>query len=231
MKPNQERQGTFWRPQCYDPREQYAVVWRKLPHWSQVGTVCFITWRTWDSMPAVVVRDWQAQRDAWLRQNGVDPAVPGWEAVVQNWPMQRICEFRKFLSDRWGEHLDALHGECVLRWADCSRIVADSLRHFDEDRYSLCDYVVMPNHVHLLAAFANEEAMLAQCESWKRFMARRINEVLGRSGRFWAQDAFDHLVRSLDEFERLRRYIAENPQSARLKEGEYLHYSKKLRGD
>ncbi len=229
MKPNLERQETFWQPQCYDPREQYAVVWRKLPHWSQAGTVCFITWRTWDSMPAAVVRDWQAQRDTWLRQNGVDPAVPGWKAVVQNWPMQRIREFRKFLSDRWSEHLDALHGECVLRRPDCSRLVADSLRHFDEDRYSLCDYVVMPNHVHVLAAFADEEAMLAQCESWKRYTARRINEALGRNGRFWAQDAFDHLVRSPDEFERLRRYIAENPQSARLKAGEYLHYSKSQR--
>jgi putative transposase len=174
-------------------------------------------------MPATVVRDWQAQRSAWLRQNGVDVAVPGWETVVQNWPMQRIREFRKFLSDRWSEHLDALHGKCVLRRADCSRIV-DSLRHFDEDRYSLCDYVVMPNHVHVLAAFADEDAMLAQCESWKRFTGRRINEVLGSSGRFWAQDAFDHLVRSPEEFERLRCYIAENPHSAHLEPGEYLHY-------
>jgi type I restriction enzyme R subunit len=177
-------------------------------------------------MPAAVIRDWQAQRDVWLRRHGVDPAVPGWETVVQNWPIERVREFRRFVCNRWSEHLDRLHGECVLRRADCSRIVSESLRHFDEERYSLCDYVVMPNHVHLLAAFADDEAMLTQCESWKRFTARQINGVLGRRGRFWAQDAFDHLVRSPDEFERFRRYIAENPQSAGIKQGEYLHYSK-----
>jgi type I restriction enzyme R subunit len=179
-------------------------------------------------MPAAVIRDWQAERDVWLRRHGIDPAVPGWETLVQNWPIQRVREFQRFVSDRWSAHLDCLHGKCVLRRANCSRIVGESLRHFDEDRYSLCDYVVMPNHVHLLAAFADDEATLAQCESWKHFMAREINGVLGKKGRFWAQDAFDHLVRSPDEFERLRRYIAGNPQSAGLELGEYAHYSKRL---
>ena len=32
---NQEIQEAFWQPQCYDPREQYTVVLRKLPHWSR----------------------------------------------------------------------------------------------------------------------------------------------------------------------------------------------------
>jgi putative transposase len=228
MKPKRESQQTFWQPQCYDPREEYTVVWRKLPHWVQAGTVSFVTWRTWDSMPTTVIRGWQAERDAWLRRHGIDPAMPGWEALVQNWPIQRVREFQRFLSDRWGKHLDCLHGECALRLADCHGIVAESLRHFDEDRYRLCDYVVMPNHVHLLAAFADDEAMLAQCESWKHYTARQINRILGRTGRFWEQDAFDHLVRSPDEFERLRRYIAENPRSAGLKPGEYVHYSKEL---
>ena len=84
----------------------------------------------------------------------------------------------------------------------------------------------MPNHVHVLAAFPTEEAMLAQCESWKHYMARQINGVLGRKGRFWEQDAFDHLVRSPDEFDRLRRYIADNPRCASLRAGDCLHYRK-----
>ena len=127
--------------------------------------------------------------------------------------MQRIREFRKFLSDRWSEHLDALHGECVLRRPDCSRLVADSLRHFDEDRYSLCDYVVMPNHVHVLAAFADEEAMLSQCESWKRYR--------GGSTKPWEEtDAFGPKTPSTISCVRPTNlndcalYIAENPQSA-----------------
>ena len=50
----------------------------------------------------------------------------------------------------------------------------NSLQHFDGDRYLLTDAVVMPNHVHLLAGFPTEEAMLAQCTSWKHFTAVAI---------------------------------------------------------
>ena len=86
----------------------------------------------------------------------------------------------------------------------------------------------MPNHVHVLAAFPDEESMLKQCESWKHFTAMQINRQLGRKGRFWQQDGFDHLVRSERQFEHLRRYIAENPTRAGLQPGEYLHESKEL---
>jgi REP-associated tyrosine transposase len=55
-----------------------------------------------------------------------------------------------------------------------------------------------------------------------------LNRELGSSGRFWQQDGFDHLVRSVEQFEALRRYIAANPKKARLQKGEFLHYSKDL---
>jgi putative transposase len=105
-------------------------------------------------------------------------------------------------------------------------MVATSVQHFDGDRYDLSDFVVMPNHVHLLVAFSDEESMLKQCESWKHFTATRINRALGRRGRFWQQDGFDHLVRSEEHLQYLRRYIAENPVRARLQPGEYIHESK-----
>src|SRR5262249_17483723 len=107
-------------------------------------------------------------------------------------------------------------------------LVATSLHHFDGERYVLLDFVVMPNHVHILVSFPDEEAMLAQCESWKHFTATQINRRLKQRGRFWQQDAFDHLVRSGEQFEYLRCYIAENPKKAGLRSGEYAHYSKQL---
>jgi type I restriction enzyme R subunit len=179
-------------------------------------------------MPAAVVHQWLAARDEWLRRHGVDPSRPDWESLLKDWPSTRRQAFHRFVSDRWGEHLDELHGSCPLRRAEFAGIIDESLRHFDGDRYCLSDFVVMPNHVHLLVAFATEEAMLGQCESWKHYAARKINRALGRFGRFWEQDAFDHLVRSPEEFESLRRYIAQNPVTAGLSSGEYLHYS---RGD
>jgi type I restriction enzyme R subunit len=139
-----------------------------------------------------------------------------------------IQEYRLQISDRWNEHLDASHGSCVLRQPELSQIVADSLLHFDGDRYDLTDFVVMPNHVHLLVAFHDDDSMLKQCEFWKHFTAAQINRALGRSGRFWQQDGFDHLVRSAVQFGHLRQYIAENSIRAKLRRGEYIHYSKSV---
>ncbi len=69
--------------------------------------------------------------------------------------------------------------------------------------------------------------MLQQCEY---FTARKINRAVGRFERFWEQDAFDHLVRSPEECERLRRYIADDPAAAGLAPGEYLYYTEDRRG-
>ena len=116
----------------------------------------------------------------------------------------------------WNDHLDACHGSCVLKRPALADEVSKSLRHFDGDRYQLHDFVVMPNHVHLLATFPTEDAMVLQCESWKHFTATKLNRLLKRKNRFWLQEAFDHLVRSAEQFEHLRRYIAENPQVIRI---------------
>ena len=92
----------------------------------------------------------------------------------------------------------------------------------------LTDFVVMPNHVHLLAAFPDEGSMLNQCTSWKRFTARPINAAIGRRGEFWQVEQFDHLVRSLQQFEHYRRYIADNPGKAGLAMGQFRWFSKNL---
>jgi putative transposase len=235
------------RLQVFDPKQEFAVIERRLPHWTQAGTIAFLTWRTWDSIPKSVLETWLAERDAWLAKHGItayfdpqsshhaprDEASRGarslhWRDQLQRLDPTLVHEFQRLFSSRWNEHLDACHGACVLRRPELARIVADSLRHFDGDRYDLTDFVVMPNHVHVLVAFPDEAALLEHCVSWKRFTATRINQVLKRKGRFWQQDEFDHLVRSLEQFNHVRRYIAENPTRANLRPGEYVHFSKAM---
>ena len=212
----------------FDHDADVFVVNRRLPHWSQPGTVAFVTWRTNDSMPAAVLRQWFADRDRWLRAHGIDPAEHNWHEKLAELDRRIVEAFLESFWNRWHDALDACHGACVLREPELAEVVAKSLRHFDDDRYLMLDFVVMPNHVHLLASFADEDAMLAQCESWKHYTATQINRRLKQHGRFWQQDGFDHLVRNDEQFAYLRRYIAENPKKARLREGEYKVYSRKL---
>jgi putative transposase len=212
-------------PTFFDRAAEVTVTHgRDLPHWSQAAVVTFITWRTWDSLPADVVTGWLDARDGWLRRHNIDPTGDVTEAVRRLEPAARV-EFRELLSARWESSLDTAHGSCPFRDAANAVVVGHSLRHFDGVRYTLFDFVVMPNHVHLLVAFT-AVGMAAQCESWKHFTAVRLNQRLGRTGRFWHAESFDHLVRSEEDFMRYRQYIADNPKKAGLKAGEYLHYSR-----
>jgi REP element-mobilizing transposase RayT len=179
-------------------------------------------------MPAKVVATWQRERSEWLAKHGLDPNAVDWRQQIERLEPRTAFELKNLLSARWNDHLDACHGDCVLKRPELGRIVADSLLLFDGTRYELTEYVVMPNHVHMLVAFPDEASLLDQCENWKHFTATKINKQLGRKGRFWQQDGFDHLVRSLEQFAWLREYIAENPRRATLRAGQYQHFSKPL---
>ena len=81
----------------------------------------------------------------------------------------------------------------------------------------------MPNHVHLLAAFPSAESMREQFDSWLHYTAFRIHQRINKKGHFWQQEPFDHLVRSVEQYEYLRDYIADNPKTAKLKEGDFVY--------
>ena len=169
----------------FDPNTTATILYRKLPHWSQAGVVCFITFRLDDSMPREVVERWQQERAAWLIRNGINPNCPEWRQNLQLLSQPLQYEFYSNFSDRWHNELDQCHGSCILKHAEYSRIVADSFLKFDGTRYWITDFVVMPNHTHLLVVFPDDESMLNQCESWKLYTAREINKQRSDSGRFW----------------------------------------------
>jgi putative transposase len=220
-----DKQPSLLPLRLFDRDADFRIVQRGLPHWSQAGTIAFLTFRTHDSMPKEVLNRWFQDRRRWLRSHGIDPDEAQWRNRVDQLEESQAREFLETFWNRWHDSLDEGKGSCVLRRPDLADIVAKSLKHFDGERYRLLDFVVMPNHVHLLAAFADEMAMLKQCESWKHYTATQINRCLNQKCRFWQQDGFDHLVRSEAQFNYLRHYIADNPRKAFLLPGEFLHYS------
>jgi putative transposase len=206
--------------ELFDPKDEFSIDEHVRPHWSQAGAIVFITFRTHDSIPKDVMRRWEREKQEWIRQRG---HKGHWSQVVPTLSDDQQQHFRQRFNRCREDFLDTCHGRCVLRQPELSKIVADSLLHFDGVRYRMGDFVVMPNHVHLLAAFATAEAMKRQCDSWLHYTAWHINRRLGEKGKFWQQEPFDHLVRSIEQYEYLRRYIAENPQKANLRLGEYYY--------
>jgi len=199
--------------ELFDPKADVRIgMGTNLPHWFQPGVSYFVTFRTEDSIPADVSRRWHARRTAWLSTHGIAVANSNWKAELSALPETLRREFHETFSREYMESLDKGLGACVLRQPELSTIVADSLLHFDSERYHLGDFVVMPNHVHLIVCLLGDTDIEAQCTSWKRFTARRINQALGTSGRFWQEESFDHLIRSAEQFAAIQRYIAQNPR-------------------
>jgi REP element-mobilizing transposase RayT len=73
----------------------------------------------------------------------------------------------------------------------------------------------MPNHVHLLVTPTIPLPKLTH--SLKSFTATQANQILHQTGSpFWQQETYDHLVRTQPSFEKIKRYIENNPVKAGL---------------
>ena len=185
----------------FDPERPIGFVrGGNLPHWRQEGVTYFVTWRTADSMPRERVEQWQREREEWLAQHP-EPHSESEKA-----------EYDRLFSERWEKWLDECHGECLLARPELKAVVESALRHFDGQRYRLDAFVVMPNHVHVLVTPLGAHRLSEIVQNWKSYTAHEINRRLGRKGSFWQKESFDHIVRSADEMERLRKYIRDNPK-------------------
>jgi putative transposase len=108
-------------------------------------------------------------------------------------------------------------GPMYLRQPAIADVVVEVLYYCDEElgHYALQAFAVMPNHVHILAV--PHVALPKAMKALKGFTAKRANQILGLTGTpFWQDESYDHLVRDGREFERLKRYIEENPVRAGL---------------
>ena len=161
---------------------------RRLPHWDAVGHPVFVTFRLHGSLPVKRVFPPERQTNAG-------------KAFVA---MDRLL-------DR------ATSGPLFLGIPEIACMVARAIRAGERQshRYELHAYVVMPNHVHMLVTpLVNSTCWLGPL---KGFTSHEANVFLHRSGaHFWQDESYDHLVRSAEEFDRVRRYIEMNPVKAGL---------------
>ncbi len=212
----------------FDPNDKLLVQDRLRPHWAQSGAIVFLTARTRDSIPKEVLVKWESEKYQWLQQLARHLGQPlakdrHWSQLLDQFEDCHRKEFLKQFNRCREMELDRCHGECHLGKSELAQIVADSLLHFDKSRYRMGDFVIMPNHFHALVAFRDADCMAKQISGWLHWTATQINRRLCRSGHFWQQEPFDHLVRSVEQYKYLRKYIADNPKKARLAEGQFLY--------
>lgn len=106
------------------------------------------------------------------------------------------------------------YGPTYLHAPSIAQCLVDVIQQGGTSSYSLHAWVVMPNHVHLLVTPHTDVSKFLR--KLKGASARQANQWLGRTGTFWQDESYDHLVRNPSEFDRIENYIVENPVRAGL---------------
>ena len=175
-----------------------------LPHLKREGASYFVTFRLADSLPQEVLLGFKQEQAGKLRSLP-DQGPTAREAVDR--------EFQRQIE----RYLDLGVGACHLKRPDVAQIVAEALLHFHNQQYLFEEWVIMPNHVHIVLWPMPNHTLSDILRSRKRHTARRANLILGRTGEtFWQHESHDHWIRDDEEKARIRRYIRHNPVQAGL---------------
>ena len=183
-------------------REYYR---RRLPHIQIAGSTYFVTFRLKDSLPKDALEK-LAEETVRIKKLPKDAADLGY----RRW-------FGKF-----DDYLDqVMCGETFLKNEQIADSVAEAIHYRDGKVYDLIAFCIMPNHVHLVFMPLEKGkgifySLAEILQSLKRHTARRSNLILGRSGAFWQDESYDHIVRNETELERIIKYVLNNPVKAGL---------------
>lgn len=155
------------------------------------------------------LRRWKLRAEEEEGRNG--GVLPG--AFMDQWEA-----FQRRHLVKLEQELDACQGSCLLAVEQCGETMAGALKSFDKDRYLLHAFVIMPNHVHVAVTPGTGWELEQLLQSWKGFTARQINKLTNRAGPFWQTESYDRIVRDVLHFEKVVRYIANNPRKASIGE-------------
>ena len=164
-----------------------------LPHFDCDKLYQFITFRLYDSIPKEVILGWKDELS--------------------------ITEKTKINSDDYIEFQrriirfeDSGYGSCYLKEKAIADIVENALKFFDGQRYKLIEWVIMPNHVHVLIEVFENYSLSSIVHSWKSYTASKANKILNRKGSFWMREYYDRYVRDEIHLARVIKYIQDNPK-------------------
>jgi REP element-mobilizing transposase RayT len=101
-------------------------------------------------------------------------------------------------------------------------LVLESCLHDNGKKFDLRIAVVMPDHVHMIFTPLIDHAAMeiyslaTIMNAIKGASSHKINKALGRTGRVWQAESFDHVLRSSESLDAKIKYLLENPVRAGL---------------
>ncbi len=188
----------------YNQSQKVDIHNRNLPHWQQKEKMHFVTFRTYDSIPEEKLNKLKEKQLEFISR------------YSEPYTVEQEREYRHLFFEKIDEWMDNCYGECLLKSEQYSSVIKNALEYYDNDKYKLDHWVVMPNHVHVLLLLVNDSELSEILHGWKSFTANQINKKTGNKGQFWQHESFDHIVR--DEFflDKYRDYIVQNKSKCKM---------------
>jgi len=215
---------------------QYDYYYRRrLPHIQPRDATYFVTYRLVGSIPKIMLTKLKSEKEDFERKL--------LRVKDENKRAELLYNYRKRYFKKFDDILDKIvSGPDWLKDDNAAGIVANAMHFYDETRYDLYAYCIMPNHVHMVfhvsrdhlsingnelstIEYDNPHTKTAQpgkkryivtdiLESIKKYTATRCNDVLNRKGQFWQRESYDHIVRNEKELIRIIKYVLNNPVKA-----------------
>jgi REP element-mobilizing transposase RayT len=171
--------------------------WRSRGYIDQAGLIQVITIRRYDAVPESLIKQWKIALSWGDRLPARDP---------------RCVELRKRIET----YEDAGYGACWLKDDRIATMVESSLLRFDQERYRLLAWCIMPNHVHCIMEIGKDFPLDKVLHSLKSYTAHEANKILARSGKFWFREYHDRYIRDDEHLAVAVEYVESNPVKAKL---------------
>jgi putative transposase len=112
-------------------------------------------------------------------------------------------------------------GKRLLQSERNANLLIDTLRSLvAERRFKLHDFVVMPDHIHLLIEISGNMSVEKAMQFIKGRFSHRLSDEFGFKGEVWQRGYTEVQVMNQTDFETHRAYNAANPVKAGLTESE-----------
>lgn len=118
-------------------------------------------------------------------------------------------------------------GRALFRSERLAVLFLETLSHYrSAGKYQIHEFVVMPNHFHLLLTLVGGTTLERAVQFIKGGFSRRAGQEVSRSLEIWQRGYVDHRIRDAVDYVRHRDYIRLNPVRAGVVESqEVFRYS------
>ena len=186
--------------------------YRDLPHIQPVEAVFFVTARLHGSVPMAVLEQLREESERERKRLLASDKEP------INAVNQHKREFARFDAQ-----LDSpQNGPYWLGEQPIAEILIEAVHFRHNKEYDLVAFCIMSNHYHLVIDTRRlgkiNSPLHRIVQSMHANVARKCNTILVRTGTFWHDEYYDHIIRDDAELRRVIEYTLTNPVKAGLVE-------------